>query len=121
MELFFLAAGGLIVAGYWGYRKLQAMEQQIRAELDEEARERSGENPPEPATVEKPSEVSETVSIEAQLLQRLREQPGMLQTRLYEAFPDRSRKELQALLLRMDREGLLRRVRKGNSYELHPQ
>lgn len=129
MELFFLVAACLIAVGYYAYRKLQAMEHQIRAELDEDARERSDDEPGESQAEEIPTTGSDLVKVreesavspvEALVLQKVLENPGMLQTQLYAALPEKGKKELQAVLLRMDRKGRLRRVRKGNSYELHP-
>jgi hypothetical protein len=44
----------------------------------------------------------------------------MLQTELYELFPGEERKQLQALLLKMDRNGVIRREKKENSYRVFP-
>ena len=56
--------------------------------------------------------------IVTQILDKVCRIPGILQTELYSMFPDENRKNLQATLLQMDRDGKLRREREGSSYRL---
>ena len=44
----------------------------------------------------------------------------MLQTEIYKLFPHENRKHLQATLLQLDKEKVLRREKQGNSYRLFP-
>jgi len=126
---FFVATAGLVVAGYFGYRKLQKIEDEIREDL--ESRNESegpgavaGKTPEMKPAVKKemPSTVSEgsKEEIEALVLEKIRQSPGILQTEIYDAFADRYRKELQGMLLKMDREGMLRREKKGSTYRVFP-
>ena len=54
------------------------------------------------------------------VLQRVMEQPGIMQTEIYGLFPKENRKHLQATLLQLDKENVLRREKEGNSYRLFP-
>ncbi|WP_321531014.1 hypothetical protein [uncultured Desulfuromonas sp.] len=54
------------------------------------------------------------------VLQRVMEQPGILQTEIYGLFPKENRKHLQATLLQLDKENVLRREKEGNTYRLFP-
>ena len=54
------------------------------------------------------------------ILQKVMENPGLLQTKLYKKFPREKRKNLQAVLLQLDNEKVLRREKNGNSYRLFP-
>jgi len=54
------------------------------------------------------------------VLQRVMEQPGIMQTEIYGLFPKENRKHLQATLLQLDKEKVLRREKEGNSYRLFP-
>lgn len=126
---FFVATAGLVVAGYFGYRKLQKIEDEIREDLKSrneiEATGAGIGKKPEMKPLEKkemPSPVNEASKeeIEALVLEKVRQSPGILQTEIYDAFADRYRKELQGMLLKMDREGLVRREKKGSTYQLFP-
>jgi len=54
------------------------------------------------------------------VLQRVMEQPGIMQTEIYGLFPKENRKHLQATLLQLDKENVLRREKEGNTYRLFP-
>lgn len=71
--------------------------------------------PPERAAVESPS-VQQTLAW--RLVQRISQKPGLRQTELYRQFPRENRKNLQAALLQLDREGAIRRQKEGSSYRL---
>lgn len=124
---FFVATAGLVVAGYFGYRKLQNIEDEIRSELesrDEHQKSEAGKAA-ELKPSEKPAAPSQAEEVpdeqpEALMLERVRQSPGILQTEIYDAFASRGRKELQEMLLKMDREGRVRREKKGNTYRLFP-
>lgn len=126
---FFVATAGLVVAGYFGYRKLQKIEDEIREDLEsrDEAETSGagiGETPEMKPVVKKemPSPVNEASKeeIEALVMEKVRQSPGLLQTEIYDAFADRYRKELQGMMLKMDREGRLHREKKGSTYRLFP-
>ncbi|NIQ93719.1 MAG: hypothetical protein GWN87_05560 [Desulfuromonadales bacterium] len=124
---FFVATAGLVVAGYLGYRKLQKIEDEIREEVDarDTPKEETGGGGGTPAAAEpadrpEASRESSGQSLEALLLDQISRQPGMLQTALYEAFADHDRKQLQSMLLKLDREGRVRREKKGSTYQLYP-
>lgn len=124
---FFVATAGLVVAGYFGYRKLQKIEDEIREDLEsrdetETSEAGTGKTPEMKPVVKKemPSPVNEASKeeIEALVLEKVRQSPGILQTEIYDTFADRYRKELQGMLLKMDREGLVRREKKGSTYRV---
>ncbi|MFO7984055.1 MAG: hypothetical protein R6V08_11430 [Desulfuromonadales bacterium] len=126
---FFVATAGLVVAGYFGYRKLQKIEDEIREDLEsrdeaETSGAGTGKTPEMTPAVKKemPSPVNEASKeeIEALVLEKVRQSPGILQTEIYNAFAGRYRKELQGMMLKMDREGRLRREKKGSTYRLFP-
>ena len=78
--------------------------EQVKLEPDEQ----SGEESAEPATLEE------------SLLKVITELPGLLQTELYSLFSGEERKRLQALLLKLDRKGIIRREKKNSSYRVFP-
>jgi hypothetical protein len=129
--LLVVVAGGIYL--YW---KLSAMEREIRREqaTARSIPDESGDEvvkpdvaPPifkeqvklEPAEPDE-EEAAAPGTLEEGLLRMITELPGMLQTELYELFPGEERKQLQALLLKMDRNGVIRRERKENSYRVFP-
>ncbi|MBN2645886.1 MAG: hypothetical protein JXR59_10500 [Desulfuromonadaceae bacterium] len=83
---------------------------------------------PKPTAQEPTSEascpVAEASSVQDalawRLLQRIKEKPGLMQVELYKQFPHENRKQLQATLLQLDRDALVRREKKGSSYQLYP-
>jgi len=121
---FGIVAAGVAAGCYWGYRRLLKIEEDIRAELEEKglaardippaAKVRDAEGaPPVAAPV-----TSGLTSFEERVLAKVRANPGLLQTELYQIFPDGERKALQAVLLKMDRAGVLRRSKEKGTYRL---
>ena len=52
------------------------------------------------------------------LLLRIKEEPGILQTELYKEFSDLKREDMTYALYFAEKEGLIRREKKGRSYQL---
>lgn len=127
----------VVAGGIYLYQKLLAIEQEIRREQYNPtpvSTEESGDEvvkaevaPPifkeqvklEPA-VPDDNEDSESGGLEEGLLKVVTDLPGLLQTELYALFPGEERKRLQALLLRLDRKGLIKREKKKSSYRVFP-
>ena len=80
----------------------------------------------EPVAEENDDEAGEVPSPEKydaltwRVLQRVMEQPGIIQTEIYAMFPRENRKHLQATLLQLDKENVLKREKEGNTYRLYP-
>ncbi len=116
-----IAAG---VGGYFACRGLKTMEEEIRDEIaaKEAATGRDVEPPREdrggaPEPVPPPAQ---SVTLENQVLNLVRTRPGRLQVELYRDLSQVDRKELQELLLRLDRAGKVRRVKEKSTYKLFP-
>lgn len=62
----------------------------------------------------------ESLSLEDEILNAIKNMPGVKQTDLYTSFADVSKKRLQQLLKEMDDNGQLKREKKGSSYLLYP-
>lgn len=108
-----VAAAG--VGGFYCFRRLQEMEEDIREEIaasQEAATQDAKETPASPE--------SAPVTLADQVLSLVRKHPGRLQTELYRDLAQVSRRDLQALLLELDREGRLRRVKEKSTYKLYP-
>jgi len=127
---FFVVAGGLAAGCYYGYRKLQRVEMEIRDELRAKGLAADQDDAP-PAAKEKPvtskpvTPIQETSqksavegSLEERILAKVKENPGVFQTELYKQFPDGERKAVQAELLKMDKAGTLRRTKEKGTYRL---
>ena len=111
------------VGGYFAFRGLRTMEAEIREEIaGKEAAASEGESVVKPAATLPPQvvEPAPVVTLEDQVLSRVRTRPGQLQTELYRELSHVNRKELQELLLRLDRAGKLRRVKEKSTYKLYP-
>ena len=128
---FFVVVAAAVAGGYYGYRKLQQIEEDIRSEIAAKglADDQPQAAPPSPK-VEPATASAETVapavekseaSLETQVLEVVRQSPGLLQTELYQRFASVERKTLQTTLLRMDKSGVLSREKAGSSYRLHIQ
>ena len=113
-------------AGYWLYRRLKRIESEILEEIRSPRQRESpapagpgkGE-PPVGTAVPKEEKAPEPVAApEARVLDIVRSRPGILQTELYEHFAEESRREIQDLLLQMDRDGRVSREREGSTYRL---
>jgi len=128
-----MVAAGAVAAGFYGYRRLQSIEKEIRSDItavsaNREAEGRAAEEsvPPvaavrrEVATEKKPPSGT-GFSLDDRLREAVRKEPGILQTSLYERFPEVKVRVLQQTLLKMDREGRLRRTSEGGSYALYPE
>ena len=116
-----LAAG---VGGYFAFRGLRSMETEIREEIARKEAADSAGAPPvvktAPAPPQPTVDPAPAVTLEDQILSRIRARPGQLQTELYRELSQVNRKELQELLLRLDRAGRLRRVKEKSTYKLYP-
>ncbi|ALC16426.1 hypothetical protein DSOUD_1648 [Desulfuromonas soudanensis] len=127
-----MVAAGAVAAGFYGYRRLQSIEKEIRSDMTAASASRDAEGrgaeesvPPVAAgrrevaaEMKPPSETGS--SLDDRLKEAVSKEPGILQTTLYERFPEVKTRVLQQTLLKMDREGRLRRVREGGSYSLYP-
>jgi len=116
-----IAAG---VGGYFACRGLKTMEEEIRDEIagreaatgvEEGSSQEDSALPPGPAATPTP-----VVTLESQVLNLIRTRPGRLQVDLYRDLSQVNRKELQELLLRLDRAGKVRRVKEKSTYKLFP-
>jgi hypothetical protein len=123
-----IVAAGAAVAGYYGYRRLQLIEEEIRSDITAASAKPAAEVevvPPVAAVkkkgFEKLKRTSKTGgSLDHRLREAVKKEPGILQTALYGRFPDVKERVLQQALLKMDREGTLRRTREKGSYALYP-
>jgi hypothetical protein len=128
-----MVAAGAVVAGFYGYRRLQSIEKEIRSDITAASASRdvnrtaAEESVPPVAAIrrevaakmKRPSGTGS--SLDDRLRGAVRKEPGILQTTLYERFPDIKGRVLQQTLLKMDREGKLRRTREKGSYALYPE
>lgn len=130
----FLLLLAVIAGGIYFYQKLQAIEQEIRREQNLQQTQEKPEPLPkvvraevappifkeqvELETMEEDS--GEPLSLEESLLKVINDLPGLLQTELYALFPGEEKKRLQGLLLQFDRDGVIRREKKKNSYRVFP-
>lgn len=127
--LFILLLLALIVAGYYVYQRLLALEREIRAAGPGPAERTessvaplggvSEESEPQPVTAGA-AMVTPEAGLDNRILAVLAEAPGLAQTELYLEFPDAERRVLQKLLRRLEDSGRLRREKKGSSYRLYP-
>ena len=132
MGMGWLLIAAVGVAAYVGYRKLQEIERDLRQEIAKQAQSGSGaeksspsEPPPAGPETSQPQAAQPTVpaeevsaSLRMRILGRVKAQPGLLQTELYELLADVPRRRLQAELRAMDETGVLKRRRDGGSYRL---
>lgn len=128
-----MVAAGAVVVGFYGYRRLQLIEKEIRSDItassaNREVKRTAAEESVPPveavrrevaAKVKRPSGTG--FSLVDRLRGAVRKEPGILQTTLYERFPEIKARVLQQTLLKMDREGKLRRTREKGSYALYPE
>lgn len=128
-----MVAAGAVAVGFYGYRRLQLIEKEIRSDITavsairEAERAAAEESVPPVAAVrrevatEKKRPSGAGVPLDDRLREAVRKEPGILQTTLYERFPEVKSRVMQQTLLNMDREGRLRRTREGGSYALYPE
>lgn len=81
---------------------------------------KGGDNAEHTAVEEAVVEEAEHSALTWRVLQRVLENPGILQVELYKLFPHENRKQLQSTLLQLDKENVLKREKEGNSYRLFP-
>lgn len=123
---FFIVAAGAAAGCYYGYRKLQQIEADIREELRVKGlapdQDESAAPPTTLKTVTKVAtprvKKAEPASLEDQIISLVTANPGMLQTELYTHFSDSERKALQAELLKMDKAGSIKRSKEKSTYRL---
>lgn len=131
-------------AGFYFYKKMMAIEQEIRSDQDVNEVTASSESASEqepPEAVADTEEVAESpiivsavdkmtskvvpvadasFNLEDEVLAAVKNLPGVKQTELYESFADVNKKQLQQLLKDLDEGGKLKREKKGSSYLLYP-
>jgi len=131
----------LLGVGLWYVvRKLRELEAEIRRDIEEKNRsseeEDAGGEKVTPADNDQPNQQRDLTpkpdrtlaekteegptAIDLRVLALVAEFPGLLQTELYGRLPDLNRRELQQLLLKLDREGRIRREKQGGSYRVFP-
>ncbi|PLX89371.1 MAG: hypothetical protein C0618_01340 [Desulfuromonas sp.] len=128
----------VVAGGLYFYQKLIALEQEIRREKGAPPpppRDDSGNDvvkpevaPPifkeqvqlEPTETDDESSALQSDNLEDGLLKVVSDLPGLVQTEIYELFPEEERKRVQALLLKLDRDGKIRREKKKSSYRVFP-
>ena len=128
----------VVAGGYWGYRRLNGLEEEIRREIEAEnapppeappakapppAGEAGGRSEPGAEVSRQAPEGEGTAPLnlaEERLLRLIREQPGVLQTELYQRLPEIGRRLLQEQLLAMDKAGRVRRERERGTYRVYP-
>jgi hypothetical protein len=128
MRLISWLALGLAAGGYLVCRKLRETKGQM---LHEPRRLRTARRSVTPEESEQEAKSSgsprkkrpvagKAVSLEKRIAKQVREHPGLLQTELYGLFPAIGRKQLQGLLLRLGRQGVLQRKPEKGTYRLFP-
>jgi len=115
-----IVAAGAAAGGYYCYRRLQGMEQEIRDE------QKKSPDPPEPEEIKSGSagdsggqERAIVSSLATQLVFLAQAEPGILQTELYRRFPGENRRTLQELLRQLADEGRLRREKVKSSFRIY--
>jgi len=116
-----IVAAGAAAGGYYCYRRLRGIEQEIRSEEEQPA-------PPAPPVSPQKGRVSDSSKgpreVGRPLAERLsdlvRKEPGILQTELYRRFPDENRRALQEQIREMVEEGSLRREKEKSTFRLFP-
>ena len=107
-------------AGFYGYRRLRQMEQDIRREIGQgTGGRRMAPAAPKPAPAVATKAPPAAPSLQERLLQALKDRPGRLQTEFYPEFPQEDRRTLQDLLARMEQEGRIRRERERSTYRIY--
>lgn len=114
----FLVLLVLVVAGYFAWVKLVELEREIRSELEPKAQ-RATPTAPRDTAVSQVAPGAEDKAIQELILAKVRQSEGILQTELYEAFPELDRKTLRKCLLEMDHARVLRRERSSHTFKLY--
>lgn len=113
---------GLVVFGWFAYRELKAMEDEIRQDIENQNSSKPDPGPDIQASggtaVSAPPQP--TVGLEQRLLKLIAERPGLVQSRVYDEVSEFSRKQVQQTLLELDRNRRIRRERARGSYLLYP-
>ena len=125
---------GAAAAGYYGVRRLKDIEREIRDESRPSPQSSPAvavkvtevkpvvpkSAPPKAAARPKPAPAGPEKSLEEKLLQKVNQNSGLLQTDLYDLFPDQDRKAMQALLLKMTKEGAISREKEKSTFRVFP-
>jgi hypothetical protein len=106
-----LVLGGL---GYYFYRQMSGE----AAQNDSGWAQAGGSEAEAESDPQKNTQPSQAETLDVRIVSMVSRSPGILQTDVYEHFPEENRKNLQAVLLQMDRDGALRREREGATYRL---
>jgi hypothetical protein len=128
MRLISWLALGLAAGGYLVCRKLRGTNAKILQETGRSQVDRRSVMPDESGHEAKSSGESrkkgpvagKAGSLEKRIAKLVRERPGLLQTELYGFFPAIGRKQMQGLLLRLGRQGVLQRTPEKGTYRLFP-
>lgn len=106
-----LVLGGL---GYYFYRQMsgEAAQNDSGWAQTENSATRAEAEP------QKNIQPAQAEALDVRIVSMVSRSPGILQTDVYAHFPEENRKNLQAVLLQMDRDGALRREREGATYRL---
>jgi hypothetical protein len=110
-----LVVGGL---GYFFYRQMSVGSAQSDSAWAQEGNSEIAAGIDNNAKIQSDTDAAEPDVLDAQIIAQVSRTPGILQTEIYSRFPDENRKSLQAVLLQMDRDGVLQREREGSSYRL---
>lgn len=110
-----LVIGGL---GYFFYRQMNANRPKSDSSKLQEGKTAHATEGESNIQSQNNSDSIEPDPLNAQLVASVSRSPGILQTEIYTQFPEESRKNIQAALLEMDRDGVLRREREGSTYRL---
>ncbi len=117
---FWVVAAIAGAGGYYAFRRLQELEEEIREEIDRKQEVASAGQAVSPAAAPPAASPPLPVTREDQVLSLVRTRPGRLQTDLYRDLGQVPRRDLQALLLELDRAGRIRRVKEKSTYKLYP-
>lgn len=132
MRLISWLALGLAAGGYLVCRKLRETDAQMlrepsrlrvaRRSVQPEVSEREAKQEAKSsgAPRKKGPAAGKTVSLDKMIAKQVGEHPGLLQTELYGLFPAIGRKQLQGLLLRLGRQGVLQRKPEKGTCRLFP-
>lgn len=121
----FILLISLAVVGWFAYRELKLMEADILREIEMKNSagsavvEISPPFSPEPAKQEPADVESEPSTLDSRIQVLIADQPGIMQTEIYAQLSEFDRKQLQHVLLVMDRAGAIRREKEKGSYRIY--
>jgi len=111
----------MVVFVWVAFRELKTMEADILQDIARKSASGSDDgetNTDRPATDKPIREATDDSSLEGQLRQLIRSRPGVMQTDIYTALNTFDRKQIQQILLEMDRKGQIRRKKAKSSYQV---